>query len=507
MVFVSTSEGLPLLPSAVQRGLLRRPYVVTSLALGSVVAIVSTVALLYSPSTSLEQTYSLPDGVEPVDQLSFTQAERVHENAAKKLDDVSSRENLKSYFNEIGEKYRRSAEEERQIRAVRHPGQIHRPSVVDTFVKQIKAISAHKKSKSERVKDDLADEAAHVQKAVGEGLIESHDSSTPMKFPSLNKALGEAVEQVKAAVQTKPADQSPAKTAHVTQLVGSKVKVEFYMESMCPGCKYFTTNVLSDLISKPGFLDMVDLKVYPYGNGKLTGTSIQCQHGSDECAGNKIIACMQSLYPVTSVSKGFMPAFTCLERSNGVPEVEAESCATSNGLDYAKVKQCANGPEGDQLALEAAQATESLSPPHEYAPWLTMNGEPLRDRAYDLKDEVCKAYSGEKTGTMCDLTSKKSPALQALALAARPSVCFPTSFSPAHAAHAVHRQAVAANLGKRQGSVAAPNHLAAHAAAPHHVGHPLADASAAKHAAARRAAASEHRRGWHGRGSATGGPK
>ena len=93
------------------------------------------------------------------------------------------------------------------------------------------------------------------------------------------------------------------------------------------GCKYFTTNVLSDLISKPGFLQMVDLKVrrpparepasrqprvrpaglsrrtaargrfararrlrrararrrvrggqvYPYGNGKLTGSTIQCQ--------------------------------------------------------------------------------------------------------------------------------------------------------------------------------------------------------------------------------------
>ena len=50
-----------------------------------------------------------------------------------------------------------------------------------------------------------------------------------------------------------------------------------------------------------------------------------------------------------------------------------------------QVQQCVAGPEGSQLALEAATATEALDPPHEYAPWLTLNGQPLRDRAYDLQ--------------------------------------------------------------------------------------------------------------------------
>jgi hypothetical protein len=55
------------------------------------------------------------------------------------------------------------------------------------------------------------------------------------------------------------------------------------------------------------------------------------------------------------------------------------------GARREQVQQCASGPEGAQLALEAAKATEALNPPHEYAPWLTLNGKPLRDRAYDLK--------------------------------------------------------------------------------------------------------------------------
>jgi hypothetical protein len=58
------------------------------------------------------------------------------------------------------------------------------------------------------------------------------------------------------------------------------------------------------------------------------------------------------------------------------------------------VQQCASGPEGAQLALEAAKATEALNPPHEYAPWLTLNGKPLRDRAYDLKVPAAPRQSG-----------------------------------------------------------------------------------------------------------------
>lgn len=80
---------------------------------------------------------------------------------------------------------------------------------------------------------------------------------------------------------------------------GDKVKIGFYMESMCPGCKYYTKNVLGKLMEKPDFVSMVDFKLYPYGNGRLAGDSIQCQHGAPECEGNTILACMQELYPIT----------------------------------------------------------------------------------------------------------------------------------------------------------------------------------------------------------------
>ncbi len=62
-----------------------------------------------------------------------------------------------------------------------------------------------------------------------------------------------------------------------------------------------------------------------------------------------------------------------------------------------QVMTCANGDQGKALALAAARDTEALNPPHEYAPWVTMNGQPMRDAAYDLQSNVCKAYdAGDK---------------------------------------------------------------------------------------------------------------
>ena len=77
--------------STAQRALMRRPMLLATLALGAVVAICGSVALVRSSTSMLEENYDLPDGVQPVDKLAFSQALKVHERSAKKLDDVASR--------------------------------------------------------------------------------------------------------------------------------------------------------------------------------------------------------------------------------------------------------------------------------------------------------------------------------------------------------------------------------------------------------------------------------
>jgi len=343
------------------------------------------------------QTLTTLEPALPCAELSFTRAEKSHFNAAKQLDDVASRsavnsyydslekteqeehyeamhreklanskqQSLSSYFSHLGQKYRAQYMEHKEERKERHPGQLA------INKRNVRAVVTH----------EVRDLKAAVKPYVREGE---------------QAAVEVAKEGAKLAAQ-------------------DKVKIGFYMESMCPGCKYFTVKVMQDLMKKPEFRSMVDVQVYPYGNGQLSGDKITCQHGADECLGNQVIACMQKKYPITEASPGFFPAFACMEAKDGKPVDEGQSCATDNNLDWAAIQSCANGADGSALALNAAQATESLSPAHEYAPWVTLNGKPMRDDAYNLAEKVCESYTGSKPG-MCSTASVRATRSQALVL-------------------------------------------------------------------------------------------
>ena len=43
-------------------------------------------------------------------------------------------------------------------------------------------------------------------------------------------------------------------------------------------------------------------------------------------------------------------------------------------IDYEAVKSCAGGSLGNKLEHEMAVKTDNLKPPHEYVPWITLNG-------------------------------------------------------------------------------------------------------------------------------------
>jgi len=233
-----------------------------------------------------------------------------------------------------------------------------------------------------------------ARKAAEKGKL-AHNDNVPLAAAVKRAEKIQEEDKVEAPMQIKKSS------------AGEKVKIGFYMESMCPGCKYYTKNVLGKLMEKPEFVSMVDFELYPYGNGQLAGDSISCQHGEKECEGNTILACMQELYPITSDSTGFVPAFVCMEAENGVPKDDFAKCAAQHDIDQAKVMACAQGDQGKQLALAAAKNTEALNPPHEYAPWVTMNGQPMRDSAYDLQASVCKAFDAGD-GPASELCSKSS---------------------------------------------------------------------------------------------------
>ena len=80
-----------------------------------------------------------------------------------------------------------------------------------------------------------------------------------------------------------------------TLAAAQKVQVQLYFESLCPYCQADITGVFAEAFAQPGFLDMADVQLIPYGNAHEVADgdswTFTCQHGVDECVFNEIENC------------------------------------------------------------------------------------------------------------------------------------------------------------------------------------------------------------------------
>lgn len=182
-----------------------------------------------------------------------------------------------------------------------------------------------------------------------------------------------------------------------THQAADPVKVELYYESLCPGCRLFLTQMLF-----PTWLmlnEIMTVTLVPYGNAeeKLIGQKyvFECQHGKQECLGNMIETCLLNM------TKMAFPIIFCMEYSSDVIN-SAQGCAKihSPDLKWDSVMSCVTGDLGNELMHQNALKTKALNPPHEYVPWVTINGvhsEDMQDKALtSLFTLVCNMYKGPK---------------------------------------------------------------------------------------------------------------
>ena len=158
----------------------------------------------------------------------------------------------------------------------------------------------------------------------------------------------------------------------------------------------------------PGVSEITDLTIVPWGNAKLEPSgAVQCQHGANECIANTIECCGIALSNSTdqwfSFLRGFEAAYEPSWRSllGGAKKMEAAAAtvAGSTALDADALKTCYTGPQGKKLSMQAYQDTKGLQPPHQYTPWVTVDGTPGdMDKWNDdtLLKKICAAYTGTK---------------------------------------------------------------------------------------------------------------
>uniref|UniRef100_A0A8B9BBB9 Gamma-interferon-inducible lysosomal thiol reductase n=1 Tax=Anser brachyrhynchus TaxID=132585 RepID=A0A8B9BBB9_9AVES len=124
----------------------------------------------------------------------------------------------------------------------------------------------------------------------------------------------------------------------------------------------------------------------------------QCQHGSEECLGNMIQACL--MHEAENFTTYF-PVIFCMESgTSATKNLEACLQVYAPQLDAGRIAACVQGDLGTALMHRNAQLTEALDPPHEYVPWIVINGkhtDELEEQAQrSLLRLVCQLYQGEK---------------------------------------------------------------------------------------------------------------
>lgn len=171
-----------------------------------------------------------------------------------------------------------------------------------------------------------------------------------------------------------------------------KVPLDLYYESLCPYCANFIVNELP-IIFKNGIIDIVDLRLFPWGNARLTSNnSFICQHGPNECLFNTVEACAIDAWP--NLDDHF-PFIKCVESQiHEGKYTQWATCFKELGLDPKPVTSCYNGAYGKQLVLKYARITAALIPPHQYVPWVVVAGKPLLEDYENFISYICKAYKG-----------------------------------------------------------------------------------------------------------------
>ena len=178
------------------------------------------------------------------------------------------------------------------------------------------------------------------------------------------------------------------------------VNIALYYETLCGGCRNFITTQLYPTYLKVG--NIMDITLVPYGNAEESWDGqewrYQCQHGPAECVGNRIETCAISILQNTSV---YFPFIHCLETNIGEnPRATAERCASQRRIDFAPIDKCQSGSQGNKLEHEMAEKTNALEPPHQFVPWITMNGKHTsqiqKEATSNLLKFVCDNYMGTR---------------------------------------------------------------------------------------------------------------
>ncbi|KAJ4704360.1 putative Gamma-interferon-inducible lysosomal thiol reductase [Melia azedarach] len=226
-----------------------------------------------------------------------------------------------------------------------------------------------------------------------------------------------------------------------------KVNLSLYYETLCPGCASFISNDLGKVFQK-GLINIVNLSTE-----KMNATSILFTPAPldawPEQVGLATQASMAGLIPtfhlfLTSylnlLQKKHFKFIRCMEtqalKGHILDKEKAwETCCQNQKLNAKLIHQCYDNGRGRELELQYGNETSRLNPPHEYVPWVTVNGIPLRGDFENFVKYVCEAYKGHHVPEACKslpVPAKNNPAEMTISTT---PVCYAKQASNLHITH------------------------------------------------------------------------
>jgi interferon gamma-inducible protein 30 len=179
-------------------------------------------------------------------------------------------------------------------------------------------------------------------------------------------------------------------------------RLSIYYESICPDSRRF---VLDQLIPTYDKLNQyLDIDLVPFGNANVSYPNhdfnpyFQCQHGPNECYGNKAHACVIDMTKSTRPTLNFIKCM--FEADNWKQtQITSQKCGERLNLNMTHLNGCIEGPEGDRLLLVYSYRTFNLEPQHKSVPWIIIDGkndtstnEIQRQLAKNLLKYLCDTY-------------------------------------------------------------------------------------------------------------------
>lgn len=175
--------------------------------------------------------------------------------------------------------------------------------------------------------------------------------------------------------------------------------MKIFYEADCPFCRNFITNDLAPHTDQndPGCLGQVQIDWIPYGNAAPSGDDVACQHGEDECFGNRLHLCAKREFGGDKQKMTNWVA--CVMANLMVPGKESHDVSTYQGCDgeiFDTITQCANNPESLEMLKDAGSQTQATHP--QSVPWVVFEGEESYNSQTTFIQDLCNEEREKNLG-------------------------------------------------------------------------------------------------------------